>query len=436
MTCRLTLCLEGGNSMIYNERQNKITVSEIKNMKDALSKIPKVDDELTKWISEIQRNALSSQISDLEAEVREYALIKEGKLKYQECSDLSSLPKVLINARIASGWSQKELGAVLNMSAQQIQRYEATNYMGASLSRLIEISSILGVKVKESWGGERCSSADTIFIWDNISNISWDKFPIKEMLTRQWIQLKNKQSPVDCIREYFARAAGGDFATALHRKKFHGGNSPNEYSLLAWQARLLEKARDQYADGTINHFELNDTWMPELVALSLEDDAPVKVKGFLASKGIILVTERHLQGTYLDGAAMLLESGNPVIGLTLRYDRLDNFFYVLFHELGHVFQHLFQSLGLDFFDEEGSNVSDELEVEADKFALNSLISEENWDSCLSRYLLTEISVVNDANRLGVHPSIVAGRIRKERNNYLILNNLIGQGEVRKRLEEK
>ena len=49
---------------------------------------------------------------------------------------------------------------------------------------------------------------------------------------------------------------------------------------------------------------------------------------------------RHLPGTYLDGAAMLSAFSQPVVALTLRYDRLDNFWFVLFHELAHVFLHL------------------------------------------------------------------------------------------------
>ena len=55
--------------------------------------------------------------------------------------------------------------------------------------------------------------------------------------------------------------------------------------------------------------------------------------------------------------------------------------------------------------------------------------------CLSRFALTEEAVRIDAERLGIDPSIIAGRIRKERNNYIILNNLIGLGTVRSQLTE-
>jgi len=155
----------------------------------------------------------------------------------------------------------------------------------------------------------------------------------------------------------------------------------------------------------------------------------------LAEKGIILVVERHLPGSYLDGAAMLLDGNTPVVGLTLRYDRLDNFWFVLMHELGHIFLHLFDGLRFDFFDEENAGDSDAIEAEADKFALDALIPEDLWDQCLSRFALSEEAVRIDAETIGVDPSIIAGRIRKERGNYAILNDLVGQDGVRSQLEE-
>jgi len=415
--------------MIHNERQYKITAKQIENLSKTLEEMNFSGEP--EWLAVAQKNSLKSQIDDLKSQATEYELIKQGKIRFSECSDLSSLPKVLIQARIGKGLSQRELAEKLGMTMQQIQRYEASNYMGASLSRLIEISNILEVSINEIWGGVN-ETGDSMFIWEDKSFIDWKKFPIKEMIQRGWANLRNTQTFVELVKEYFEAAAGPQYATALHRKKYHGGNRPNEYSLLAWQARILEKARNEFKSNQITEFELNDSWLKELVSLSVEENAPIKAKELLASKGIALVIEKHLTGTYLDGAAMLLETGNPVVGLTLRHDRLDNFWFVLFHELGHVFLHLFSSLSMDFFDEKNDEkgIDDEIEREADLFALNTLIPESEWDDCLSKFLMTEEAVEMDAKRLGVHPSIVAGRIRKERNNYTILNDSIGRGEVR------
>ncbi len=57
-------------------------------------------------------------------------------------------------------------------------------------------------------------------------------------------------------------------------------------------------------------------------------------------QGIHLILVSHLPKTYLDGAAMLMPNGTPVIGLTLRHDRVDNFWFTLLHELAHVARHL------------------------------------------------------------------------------------------------
>jgi len=127
-------------------------------------------------------------------------------------------------------------------------------------------------------------------------------------------------------------------------------------------------------------FELKDTWLADLVKLTKRRQGPVEARELLAERGIALVVERHLPGTYLDGAAMLSQSGQPVIALTLRYDRLDNFWFVLFHELGHIFLHLFDGLKFDFFDEEDGSQTDPIETQADNFALETLIRPTNGTS--------------------------------------------------------
>ena len=175
--------------------------------------------------------------------------------------------------------------------------------------------------------------------------------------------------------------------------------------------------------------------MPQLVDLTKRKDGPKRARDLLASKGIVLIVERHLPGSYLDGAAMLIDGDTPVVALTLRHDRLDNFWFVLLHELGHVFLHLFDGLRFDFFDEESGSDGDAIEAEADKFALDTLIPGDLWDQCLSRFALSEEAVKIDAETIGIDPSIIAGRIRKERGNYTILNDLIGLGQVRSQLEE-
>jgi len=421
--------------MIYNELQHRTSITQISKLQEVLEALKSSSDP--QWLIQAQQNAVQSQISELEAEVMEYELLKKGHIKFSECSDFDMLPRVIIQSRIAKGMSQKDLAEALGIPAQQVQRYEATSYMGASLSRLIRIAQILGVSIRGAWGASEESGASSIFAWKDSSLVDWAQFPLKEMVSKGWLELTKQISPIQAAKNYFEQHAGVQYVSALHRKKFYGENAPNEYALLAWQARILQKATVEVQGGGIAaEFNFTDRWITELIGLSVLADAPLRAKEFLATKGVILITEEHLKGTYLDGAAMLSESGHPVIGLTLRHDRLDNFWFVLLHELGHVFLHLFNSLHMDFFDEEDGSLADEIEKEADQFALNHLIPPHQWEGCLSRFAMSRDAVLADASALNIHPSIVAGRIRREQNKFTILNELIGQGEVRKALGGK
>jgi HTH-type transcriptional regulator / antitoxin HigA len=416
--------------MIFSDRQYVVSKNEVGKLRQALE-IVSTDTQKHERLREIERKALESQISDIERELAEYELLKSGAVNFAESFSLTDLPRILIQARIAKGLSQTELAEKLGMKAQQVQRYEATEYMSASLSRLIEVAAALGVRVSESFSPEDAHSDNLIFSWSDAGHVDWGRFPLKEMAKRGWLRGANL---TQAARDYFLSVAGPQFATALHRKKVRTGSAPDKYALLAWQARVLDRAHKVYEAGKLGEFELNDTWLGDLVKLTRDSKGPAKTRDLLNKHGIVLVIEQHLPGTHLDGAAMVSSVGVPVVALTLRYDRLDNFWFVLFHELGHVFLHLYGSLRLDFFDEEDGTGGDGVEREADKFALDHLIAEAVWKKCLSRFALTEEAVRIDAEKLGIDPSIIAGRIRKERNNYLILNGVIGSGTVRPQLE--
>ena len=419
--------------MIYSEKQDGVSRTQLAKLREALA-VAKDRDSDQPWLKQAEVDALESQITDIEAELSEYDALKSGQVSFTKTYALEDLPRVLVQARIASGMNQTELADKLGMKPQQVQRYEATDYMGASLARLVEVSRVLGVKASGTFEGPK-QAGSSVFVWGDADDIVWGQLPYKEMIKRKWFDLPRGANPVTKVKEYFLDAAGAQFATVLHRKKMHSGNVPNEYALLGWQARVLDRARSRIASGDIGPFELNDNWLPELARLTKRKDGPSRARDLLAKKGIVLVVERHLPGTYLDGAAMLADGDMPVVGLTLRHDRLDNFWFVLMHELGHVFLHLFDGLRFDFFDEESAGDSDMVELEADKFALDTLIPEDLWDQCLARFALSEEAVKIDAGAIGIDPSIIAGRIRKERGNYTILNDLVGQGQVRSQLEE-
>jgi HTH-type transcriptional regulator/antitoxin HigA len=119
------------------------------------------------------------------------------------------------------------------------------------------------------------------------------------------------------------------------------------------------------------------------------------------------------------------------VALTLRHDRLDNFWFTLFHELAHVALHLDGNTVDAFFDDlsiEGTK--EQWECEADELAANSLIPECHWHAAKLTVRSPLASVVRFAEELRISPAIPAGRIRYQANNYTILKSLIGAGTVR------
>ncbi len=416
--------------MIFSDRQYAVSKEQLNNLRNA-ALADRVGEGKLDWLKQIEADALQSQIADIQREMAEYDFLKSGAAGFTEEFAFEDLPRVLIQARIARGLSQTDLAESLGLKAQQVQRYEATSYMSASLARLMDVANILRVRVSASYGAGEDRSEGAIYAWSDAGSVEWNKFPLREMAKRGWI--KGNDLAVSA-RTWFHQVAGPQFATALHRKKMHSGNAPNEHALLAWQARVLQKANDDFEAGLIGEFNLDDRWLSQLVALTKDSDGPRKARDLLGRNGIVMVVQSHLPGTYLDGAAMVAPFGNPVVALTLRFDRLDNFWFVLFHELGHVFLHLYNSLRFDFFDEEDGHQGDQYEENADKFSLDHLIPQDAWRKCLSRFALTEEAVLIDAEKLGISASIIVGRIRKERNDYRLFSNLVGSGTVRTQFE--
>ena len=143
----------------------------------------------------------------------------------------------------------------------------------------------------------------------------------------------------------------------------------------------------------------------------------------------------HLPRTHLDGAALRLPDGRPVIGLTLRYDRIDNFWFTLLHELAHVRLHLDRDEDEEGFVDDHSlrgMEKGDMEEAADRWAQDALVPPEIWDDGAILEDPGPIAVMQMASKARVHPAVVAGRIRYELGNYRLLSQFVGTGEVRGR----
>ena len=136
--------------MIKNERQYRITRTQAERFARTLEDLrsrPEGADGVHPMIAQAQVDAVSSQLADLEAELREYEAIRDGRFEVEALREAVNLPELLIKARIAQGLTQKELADRLGLKEQQIQRYEATDYAAAKWSRMREVAGALSMEL-------------------------------------------------------------------------------------------------------------------------------------------------------------------------------------------------------------------------------------------------------------------------------------------------
>lgn len=272
------------------------------------------------------------------------------------------------------------------------------------------------------------------------AGIELDRFPVAEMVKRHWIKAKAdwKDRTEELVQDLVTCAGGREaLPQALFRQG--GGARANAktdvHALQAWCLHVLCKARNAKLKGIYEAGTIDLGFLRELARLSTFDEGPKLAKEKLAKHGIALVVAEHLPKTYLDGAALWTIDQVPVVGMTIRYDRLDNFWFCLLHELAHLGRHFQDGKGEVFIDdlqlrERNHERDDDREREADEWAQDALIPPELWAEHPAQHIPNVQNVLSLARQADVHPAVVAGRIRHELHNYRLLSQFVGAKEVR------
>lgn len=262
------------------------------------------------------------------------------------------------------------------------------------------------------------------------NDFDYKKFPINEILKRGYIQkiedLQNFLSPLNLNQTNFA----------LSRTYYVRSPRPmNQYALQAWMAQVIKQAKKQKIDKIFVESALDLEFLKKVVDISDEDNVINKLRDLLKTVGISLVAEPNMPQTYLDGATIMLDEDNPIIGITARHDRLDNFWFTLLHELAHIKLHYGKGTKFFYDDVEVVDNNDPRENEADELALNIMIPQKDWINSPASILPSPDAAKLLAKKLSIHPAIVAGKMRYNRKHYHFLNDLIGKGEVKKLFPE-
>jgi HTH-type transcriptional regulator/antitoxin HigA len=270
---------------------------------------------------------------------------------------------------------------------------------------------------------------------ENSQYHNWDAGVLKEMKERGYFGKSSLKTsnPADLVRHFFEPICSpAQLLGMLRQSSYRSSPRTDRHALAAWAGAVLKKAEQAKVPIKYKKGAVNLDFMRELAKLSVKENSPLLVKEFLKKHGIILVVEKHFSKTYLDGATILINRDHPVIGLTLRYDRLDNLWFTLMHELAHVSLHYDQDVKL-FYDEiegvKGVNLN-EKEQEADRMAEEALLPRSKWEVSPARLIPSFLAAKSLAAEVGVHIAIIAGQMRHKGKAYSYLNKIVHEAKVR------
>lgn len=236
--------------------------------------------------------------------------------------------------------------------------------------------------------------------------------PVREMVRRGWIGKTSTPDELDReLRTFFgvrdltdvpelaaaARAStGGD----------HGGMTAAQW---AWCRRACQVSSLVHAKRFRR--AAVERLVDRLVPL-MSDPAEVRhVPKLLADAGIRLVIVEHMAKSKMDGAALWPTQSTPVIGLSMRYGRIDYFWFTLLHELAHIIHRDGQRADAEIIEHGASE--DQIEERANTWAASHLVQPDHLESFILRTtpLYSASRVSNFAKRMGVHPGIVVGQLK-------------------------
>lgn len=266
-------------------------------------------------------------------------------------------------------------------------------------------------------------------------DVQSSNYPVSELRKNGWLGKFNDQgsSDEDGLSWLFARGQASECTLPLLRENssaYRNAKTDN-YALHAWCLHVRGLALETAVESPFREGSITLELLKQLAPLSALNDGPRLAVEFLGKKGVRLVFAKHLKKTYLDGAAMLLADGSPVVALTLRHDRLDSFWHALMHELAHVGRHLHRDTCMLLFDEFAlSDDSDRIEIEADQWAIESLVPSSRLEELGDLRQVSAADINALASDLNVNVAIVAGRVQFLTGNYKKFGRIVATTRVK------
>lgn len=262
--------------------------------------------------------------------------------------------------------------------------------------------------------------------------ILFGDLPVPEMIKRGWLDaddIRNVLKVETALVKFFGVDSIDEIEILPHAAKKTDTFSDVTPAQMAWVYRVKRLANEmlvkKYSPAAVRNAI---TRLSELLA---SPEEARNVPRILAESGIRYVVVETLSTAKIDGVCFWLDDFSPVIGMTLRYDRIDNFWFVLRHELEHVLKgHGRRAIMLDAeLEGERAGISENISVEervANEAAAEFCVPQKRMDSFIARKapFFHDRDVLGLANILKVHPGLIAGQLQHKTGKFNLLRQYL------------
>ncbi len=314
----------------------------------------------------------------------------------------------------ARGWTQAELAEIMGRPTQAISelvlgKRGVTPETAKGLAAAFGTSAEYWMNLETAYQLSKASIEEVAV--KQRANL-YARFPVKEIIKRGWIEHSENAVVLEArFLDFFGITSINDtpnFSFAGKKQNY----SSDSMVQIAWAKRAYQLA------GVVHAEKYNKSTLPELIE-ELKNcrqftDSIREVPKLLAKHGVRLVVVEAISGMKMTGACFWLDKSKPVVALTLTHDRVDNFWFTLFHELDHVAHEEGQESPI--LDElppvNTDGVVPVIEKRANEAASNNIVDQAEMEGFIARVnpLFTAEQIKGFAKRLGIHPGIVVGQL--------------------------
>jgi HTH-type transcriptional regulator/antitoxin HigA len=345
-------------------------------------------------------------------------------------------PAQMIEARLREReWTQRTLAKVLNLSEQSISSLmNGRTKIGTEMA--LQLEAVLGIPADELLtlqASFELKKAQLEFRPDPALTTRakiFGELPVADMIARGWLKgvddlWDSRLNESLCL--FFGVPTIDDIEVLPHAAKktdVMGEATPAQMAWLYRVKQLSQKmlVRKYSASATANAVR-------ELRALLVSPEGARKVPRILSDHGIRYVIVESLPSAKIDGVCFWLDEKSPVIGMTLRFDRIDNFWFVLRHELEHVIQQHGKSAVMLDVNLEGERAGTGPHVpEEERIANNAAAEFCVPQTQLKKFIqvkspfFAERDIRGFAATYKIHPGIVAGQLQRKTERFDLFRN--------------